>query len=456
VTFDAALHAQRRRPFERMEAELVRLQLETGDEHLRHEIDALRYVLAFGRLTAIRNPDGSDADVFGRMAPHAGRVRDVIERRLSDPDPLRSALAIAPELVEATREARGHLLDSGVVARDALELEVTTRLLAVASGGGGGAGYVYPGAFEILERSDLVPDLLVGTSIGAVMSLFRARHRAFTFAPLVSAARRLSWGGVLRMLETTNRYGMPGSVRLRLQAVLGELFVRDDGSPIRLSDTEIPLVVVATGLVTELLGRDLAYGGAIAGSGKALHLFRALVSRPGALRTIALGRDPGTEDFDAVDAIGFSSAVPGVLRYDTPDDPRMRELLDRLYARDGITGLGEGGLTSNVPARVAWETIASGRFGRRTPFVVALDCFAPNPRRIGWYPVQHAVRAANVDADRAFADLYVPFTRTLSPMNLVPSVRDAMDAVRWGRDTMREHAAFARAMYTPIPVLKDP
>jgi hypothetical protein len=201
-----------------------------------------------------------------------------------------------------------------------------------------------------------------------------------------------------------------------------------------------------------MLGRDLAYAGAIAGSGKALHLFRALVSRPGALRLVALGADPGTEDFDAVDAIGFSSAV---LRYDTADDQRMRDLLDRLYEQDGIKGLGEGGLTSNVPARVAWETIASGRFGRRTPFVVALDCFAPNPRRIGWYPVQQAVRAANVDTDRAFADLYVPFTRTLSPMNLVPSVSDAMDAVRWGRETMREHAAFARAMCAPLPVLAD-
>jgi len=340
------------------------------------------------------------------------------------------------------------------VSRGSLEQEVTTRLVAVASGGGGGAGYVYPGAYEILERSDLVPDLMVGTSIGAVMSLFRAHSRAFTFAPLVAVARRLSWGGVLRMLETSNLYGMPGSLRLRLQAVLGDVFRRDDGTPLRLSDTQIPLVVVATGLVTEMLGRDVAYEGAIAGSGKALHLFRAFVSRPGALRRIALGVDPGTEDFDAVDAIGFSSAVPGVLRYDTPDDPRMRELLDRLYERDGIKGLGEGGLTSNVPARIAWETIASGRYGRRTAFVIALDCFAPNPRRIGWYPVQQAVRAANVDADRAFADLYVPFTRTLSPMNLVPSVRDAMDAVRWGRETMREHAAFARAMCAPLPTLR--
>ncbi len=456
MTFDAALHAERRRPLERMEAQLVQLQLDAKAEGIRHDIEELRYALGFARLTAISNPDGSDAEVFGRLAHHAVWLRDRIEPRLRDADPLRAVLAAEADVLTATRRARQALLDAGVVSRESLELEVTTRLLAVASGGGGGAGYVFPGAYEILERSDLVPDLMVGTSIGSVMSLFRARSRAFTFAPLVAVARRLSWGGVMRMPETSNLYGMPGSFRLRLQTVLGEVFRRDDGSPLRLSDTEIPLVVVATGLVTEMFGRDLTYEGAIAGSAKALHLFRALVSRSGALRPVALGADAGTEDFDAVDAIGFSSAVPGVLRYDTSDDPRMRDLLDRLYARDGIKGLGEGGLTSNVPARIAWETIASGRYGRRTPFVVALDCFAPNPRRIGWYPVQHAVRAANVDADRAFADLYVPFTRTLSPMNLVPSVSDAMDAVRWGRDTMREHAAFARAMCAPLPVLKEP
>jgi hypothetical protein len=171
---------------------------------------------------------------------------------------------------------------------------------------------------------------------------------------------------------------------------------------------------------------------------------------------VALGRDPGTEAFDALDAVGFSSAVPGVLQYDLGgEDEEMRRLLDRLYAADGITRLVEGGLTSNVPARVAWETVASGRFGRRTAFVVALDGFAPNARRIGWLPVQMAVRAANVDADRAFADLYVPFSRTLSPLNLLPTIRDAMEAVRWGRDELRPHLAFARTMCAPIPVLPD-
>jgi hypothetical protein len=148
--------------------------------------------------------------------------------------------------------------------------------------------------------------------------------------------------------------------------------------------------------------------------------------------------------------------VPGVIHYDViRDDPRMHRILDHLYAEHGITRLGEGGLTSNVPAKIAWETIASGRFGRRNAFVLALDCFAPNSRRLAWYPMQQAVRTANVDGDRGFADLYLPFARTLSPLNLVPSVRDAMTAIRWGREELQPHMPFVQAMCQPVPVLAD-
>jgi hypothetical protein len=185
-------------------------------------------------------------------------------------------------------------------------------------------------------------------------------------------------------------------------------------------------------------------------------VLREFLSRPDALKRVVLGRDEGTETFDVLDAAGFSSAVPGVIHYDVlRDDPRMVRILDTLYATHGITRLGEGGLVSNVPARVAWETVASGRFGRRSSFVLALDCFSPNRRRLAWYPMQQAVRTANVDADRAFADLYLPMSRTLSPINLVPSVRDAMTAFRWGREEIRPHMPFVRMMCEPIDVLQD-
>lgn len=468
--FDTDRWAAHRRPFERLEAKVVRLGLQRDEPDAKPVIDALRYALSFARLTAVRAASGVDVDVSGPLALHAAWVRETLEARILKADGIWAASRELPEVSRRTRLARASLLEHLPIDRASLEAEVTTRLLAVASGGGGGAGYVYPGAYELLERRGLTPDLMVGTSIGSLMSMFRARRRRYDFAPLVAAARRLSWGGVFQVLETANRYGLPATLRLRLRTALGSLFQREDGQTMRFTDCEIPLVIVVTGITVDAMKHDLDYyehlldddvrrsgiGAGLQGTLKALRILREFLARPDALRCIALGRDAGTDGFELLDAAGFSSAVPGVIHYDViRDDPRMHRILDSLYAGYGITRLGEGGLTSNVPAKIAWETVASGRFGRRNAFVLALDCFAPNPRRIAWFPMQQAVRTANVDADRAFADLYLPYVRTLSPLNLVPSIRDAMTAIRWGREELEPHMPFVEAMCAPIPPLSD-
>ena len=60
---------------------------------------------------------------------------------------------------------------------------------------------------------------------------------------------------------------------------------------------------------------------------------------------------------------------------------------------------------------------------------------------------------SNVRAHNHFADLYLPLTRTLSPMNLVPSMKDAMTAMRWGREALDPHVPFIKAMMRRIPTL---
>lgn len=460
--------ADTRRPFEDLESRVVLLGLQQPGEDAQPVVDALRYALSFAKLTVIRAEDGRDVDVSGPLALHARWVRETLGPRVEAARGIWAASRELPEVLRRTRMARKSLLEHLPIDRDSLEAEVTTRLLAIASGGGGGAGYVYPGVYELLERSGLTPDFMVGTSIGALMSMFRARRRRYDFAPLVAAARRLSWSGVFQVLETASRYGLPATLRLRLRTSLGSLFLREDGQPMRFCDAEIPLAIVVTGITVDALKHDLDYyehlldddvkrtslSGRLDGTLKVVKILREFLSRPDALRCIALGRDPDTEDFDILDAAGFSSSVPGVIHYDVlRDDPQMHRILDRIYARYGITRLGEGGLTSNVPAKIAWETVASGRFGRRNCFVLALDCFAPSSRRLAWYPITQAVRTANVEADRRFADLYLPFPRTLSPMNLVPSIRDSMTAIRWGREEMTPHMPFVSAMCRPIPIL---
>ncbi len=471
---DAATYnrwADRRRPFDRMETRLVELWLSRPEPEARPVYDALRYVISFARLTVVRNAAGVDVDLTGPLALHAMQLRERLEARFEKAAGLWSASRDLPDLLRRTRAQRQALLDHLPLDEESLEAEVTTRVLLIASGGGGGAGYVYPGAYEVLERNGLVPDGMIGTSIGSLMSMFRARRKRFDPAPLVAAARRLSWSGVFQVLETGNRYGMPATLRLRLRSALGPLFLLPDGTPMCLADCEIPLAIVVTGITVDALKHDLAWyehlldddvrrsgiAAGIQGGIKALSVLREFLARRDALRCLPLGMVPGTEGFDVLDAAGFSSSVPGVIHYDVlREDPRMHRILDNLYAEHGITRLGEGGLTSNVPARLAWEWAQSGRFGRRNTFVLALDCFAPMTRRLAWYPMQQLVRTANVDADRAFADLYLPMPRTLSPMNLVPSLRDALLALRWGREEMEPHVPLIRALMEPIPPLPPP
>lgn len=445
------------------------LYLAQPDEDARKLVDALRYVLAFARLTAVRNPDGTDVDVDGALLAHANLVRDELDKRLTDATSLWDAIHALPELTAATRRARKALLERLPIDRDSLEAEVTTRKLVVASGGGGGAGYVYPGVYEMLERGGLVPDLMLGTSIGALMSMFRARRRIYDPAPMVAAGRSLAWSNVFRVLETNHRYGLPATLRLYLRSALGGLFKKQDGGSVTLADLEIPLYVITTGITVDALKHDLDYyehlldadvrtgvRSRVRAIMKVVAILREFLSRSDALEEVVLGRDAGTEEFDVIDAAGFSASIPGVIHYDVlRDDQRMKRLLDQLYADRGITRLGEGGMVANVPARIGWESVASGRLGRRGSFVLALDCFAPNPRSLAWFPLQQAVRASNVAAHMAFADLYLPLTRTLSPMNLVPPIRDFLLAMQWGREAIAPHMPFVVEMTRPIAILPD-
>lgn len=458
--------AERRRPFEVMEKKLVEVYLKDPSDDAKPLLNALRYALGMARLTAIRNEDGRDIYVEESLTEFSHYIRNALEARIVQCSSIWDLTSGLPPLLAKTRLMRSQLLENGEIHRDALEAEITTRKLAIVSGGGGGAGYVYPGCYEMIERSGLIPDLMVGTSMGALMSTMRARFKRFDAAPLLEGARSLSWTSVFRVLQTESHYGLPATLRLHLRDLLGTVFEHHSGRTFWLSDLEIPLLIVTTGITIEALRHDVEYYEHVLDDEaktdsfpksvvKVLAMFNEFLSSRDALREVVLGREPGTEDFDVLDAIGFSSAIPGILHYDVlREDPRMIKLLNALFARTRISRLGEGAMVSNVPARIAWETIVSGRHERRTPLVVALDCFAPTPKRLGWYPIQQLVRSANVEADLPFADIYIPMKRTLSPMNLVPTMQDTMEAIQWGREAMEPHLPLLCTLMAPIPVLK--
>ncbi len=460
----------RRRTFDDLEARLVRLAADLPARQVHEPLHKMRYAISLARLTHVRNLDGQDVDTTGLLHLHASQLRTQLLPRMRDAETFWDAVHDVEQISRDSRRTRESILQHLPIDRASLEREITTKKLIIASGGGGGAGYGYPGVYDMVDRIGLQPSLLVGTSIGALMSMFRARASHFDLSSLLAAARALSWSKVFRMLQAESRYGLPATLRLFLRNALGSLFI-EDGRQLRLNETAIPLYVVASGLTVDALKHDLNYYEHFADDMlgrrgkfamarnimKATAIIREFLTRPETLRRVVLGRAEGTESFDVLDAAGFSAAIPGVIHYDViRDDPRMTALLDRLYASYGITRLGEGGLTSNVPAKVGWESAVSGELdGHRNAFVLALDCFAPSRSRIAWLPFQQAVRQANVAYDMKYADLYLPLTKTLSPLNLVPQVEQCMQAIRWGRAAIKPHLDFLQVMMEPIDVLRD-
>ena len=462
----------RRAPFDRMEAAVVKAALARSGTLAPPLLDGLRFVLSMCRMGEVRNADGTDVDIAGALARYrwrvGGRLGPLLDTRSPDP---RGAVRELPTLLNAARAVRKRVIEHFALSPESFDAEVRQRQLVVVSGGGGGSGYGFAGAFRILHRNGLQPELLAGTSMGSLISMFRARHRQFDAAKMVTAARQLSWPTVFRVLEMDSRYGIPATLRLYLRAALGNLFTLSDGRMATFRDMEIPLLVCVTGVTMEGLRHDLGYyehflddavrPGVVFRHSKLRRLSRILglwtefLTTPNAIREIIFGRDELTLDADVLDAAGFSSAVTGVIHYDViRDDPRMRHLLDRLYGEEGITRLTEGGLVNNVPARPAWEHAMAGHLGRRNPFVLALDCFAPLKRSFAWYPLQQLVRP-NVQANRPYAHHYLPLRRKLSPVNLVPPVEQVVKAMDWTAAELAPDMPFIVEMCRTIAPLPD-
>jgi predicted acylesterase/phospholipase RssA len=442
-----------RTPFEAMEAAAIRGMLARPGDLSEATLDTLRYVLSFAKMHAVRREDGTDAEVAGFLASHAWRVRTTLEPALLRDGDLRAVAGLLAPLVEATRSQRAALAEHAAIDPHTLDAEVRERPFVVVCGGGGGAGYGYAGAWRHFHRQGFQPALIAGTSIGALMGMFRARRKVYDAAPLFEASKRLSYETVFRVLQVDSRYGLPATLRLYLRAAIGALFQDPDGRPLTFRELEIPLLVCCTGIGLEALKHDLAYyehflDDAIAPGARVkasrvdqvvqvVGLVRELLSTPEALREVVFGQDPATLDADIVDAAGFSASIPGLIHYDVVrDDRRMKLLLDELYARYGITRLAEGGLVNNVPARPAWEeVVVNGRVGRRNAYVVALDCFAPRLRSGLFLAIQQIVKP-NVLRNLPYAHLHVALNKTLSPVNLVPTADDVVQAMQWTTDEL--------------------
>jgi hypothetical protein len=466
-------HLEIRAPLDQLEQEVVQRDLDHPDEIGREIVAGLRYVLSFARMTVVRNRDGHDVEVAGFLAPHAWRVRNALEPHLAPGGGggLWHAVRELPDLVAATREQRRALLERLPLDRDSLEEEVCQRRLVVAAGGGGGAGYGYVGAYLLFHRNNLDPALIAGTSMGAIIGLCRARRLRFDVAATFEIGKRLTWSNLFRVLQTGSQYGLPAGLRLNLHAVLGPLFLNDRGETLTLRELPVPMRIVTTGIKLDALKHDLSYyehflddamtlgfglaRGRLERVAGVIHLIRELTEDPELLTEIVFGADETTLDADVLDAAGFSSAIPALIHYDVlREEPRMRALLDRLYAQHGIARMAEGGLVNNVPARVAYQAVMDGALGRRGCFVLAMDCFAPQVRELMFFALQQYVRG-NVVRNLPYAHLYFPLGRVLNALNLAPTARSVEKAIRWTKEELRPHLPLVKAMVARLPVLPD-
>ena len=461
------------RPLEDMEVALVRASLEAPGWLSELEETKLRYALSLARVCEVRASDGRDVDLTDFTHPLRELLKDTLSPLLLD----RRGIVERPELsalipivwdrVEQER-ARIRQATASMIPWEDVEAEIREKRLVLVCGGGGGTGYVFLGAFHALEDRGLRPALLSGTSIGAILAGFRARQRAFDAAQVVEVVKDLSWPKLFRPISVRSRFGLPAPLRLYLREGIGRHFLLDGEAPMTMRDLEIPLIVTIAGIRAGELPHDLEWYerrfepglasrlGVNATRKLITSLLRTLtefVIRPNILKPLIVGMDARTERFQVLDAMGFSSAVPGVLHYDIlREDPEMESLLENMLEQAEISRLIDGGLVDNVPARAAWHAVQAGRIGRRNALIVALDAFAPKLASPLWIPIQRLAQT-NVRRNLHYAHVVQTFTHTLSPLDLVPDVKQILRAVRSGREEFGYELMLVERLLTPLPPL---
>jgi hypothetical protein len=281
---------------------------------------------------------------------------------------------------------------------------------------------------------------------------------------VVNIVRTLSWRRLFRAVSTENRYGVPAALRLFLRSGIGRWFGVDThgGEALELRQLPIKTLITVSGIRAGRLPRPLEfYETLTAAAPKRLLNPRVLpgwvaalwelATRPEILARVTLGADEGTDAFDAVDAAGFSSALPGIIHYDVlREAPRMHGLLDALFAQKRLARLVDGGLVDNVPSKAAWRAVHSGLIGTRNAFVLALNGFATKLTTPLWLPLQRLAEL-NVTRARPWAHLTFDFTRTLGALAVVPRVDELIDAIEWGRAQLAPSLPLIARMVAPLP-----
>lgn len=457
-------------PFRQLERRFVREGTE-GALPPGH-MEVLRYALGVARLSYIRQGD-QDFDVFESVAP----FRHWLVEQLSffaDPDgdrPIdwRGIERLVPEAVRRVGTVRASLLShhANDFSPDRLEHEITRKSLVLVLGGGGGSGYSHLGAFAVIAELGLTPELIVGSSMGAMLGLFRAQEK--TYDPMATALalpRPTEFGSVFSPYRGYSRFGFPGTIELKGRSIGREIFENMVGRGIpSIPELAIPYRAIGTGLRTGIgLALSDVERGIARASGKRsaivasrrIQLFvgvvRQMLENPRFLKEVVFGSDPGLENFSAIDAMGFSCAVPGVIHYDLfgENDPSALQLAE-VMARHHLFRITDGGVVSNVACRAAWNCVQRGEIGSRNAFILAFDAFAPVVNlNAPFYPIQQLVRRS-VLLNKPYSDHLISYKQPPSPVKLLASFDALQQVIGRTRAQLKPERAFIEAMMRPVP-----
>ena len=348
-----------------------------------------------------------------------------------------------------------------------LDAEVGRKSLVLVLGGGGGAGFVYIGAVRRFVDAGLVPDYVIGGSIGAVLGSVFVRELPIPFDDYIEFAQSMTYRALLGPEPVRRRHGLTSVMSLRFDEFAGPMFTGPDGRQLRMKDAAIPFDTVVAGVHRELFKRlpaslrrqELAYvqlrGLPMRPIGLGPQMVRRLWQVASFIDTrmvkpLVLGSDELTRELNIVDAASFSAAIPGVLHHET-NDPAMVPLLDEYLASKDVAALVDGGAASNVPAEQAWLRVQRGRIGTRNATYLALDCFHPqlDPRHLWLTPITRAVNLQMV-RNAPYCDYLLETAPTLSPLTLAPNAAALNQAIEWGRASAEQALPFVLKMQESV------
>ncbi|MGB0972190.1 MAG: patatin-like phospholipase family protein, partial [Mycobacterium sp.] len=328
------------------------------------------------------------------------------------------------------------------------------------------AGFVFLGGMQRLLESGHVPDYMIGSSFGAIMGTIVSRVLPVPIDEYVAWAKTVSYRAILGSERLRRRHGLTGMFSLRFDQFAHAMFSREDGERMHMSDLAIPFDVVIAGVrrqsfaalpsryrrpeLAALQLRSIPHRPIRIGPQVAARLWQvAAFIDSRVTKPVVIGDDDLTRQFNVVDAVSFSSAIPGVLHHET-SDARMLPILDALLEQHDIAAVVDGGTASNVPVELAWKRVREGKLGTRNACYLAFDCFHPHwdPRHLWLAPITQAIQLQMV-RHAPYADHLVRFEPTLSAVNLAPSEASIDRARDWGYNSVDPAIPLTSALLEP-------